>query len=130
MDKKSGATTDRPGLKDALRHARAGDVLVVHTLDWLGRTVRGTLNMVPDLRERGVGIRILADPWTSTPPCQRATWRSWHSSCWRCSERWNGPARPKGHPGDAQILAAGRRLLRLSVIRSRLISSSIRGLSA
>lgn len=41
-DKKSGATTDRAGLKDALRHARAGDVLVVHTLDRLGRTVRDT----------------------------------------------------------------------------------------
>lgn len=36
-DKKSGATTDRAGLQNALRHTRAGDVLVVHTLDRLGR---------------------------------------------------------------------------------------------
>ncbi|WP_248761356.1 recombinase family protein [Pseudarthrobacter sp. SSS035] len=62
VDKKSGATTDRPGLQDALRHARAGDVIVVHTLDRLGRTVRDTLNMVHELRERGVGVRTLADP--------------------------------------------------------------------
>ncbi len=61
-DKKSGATTDRAGLQDALRHARAGDVLVVHTLDRLGRTVRDTLNLVHDLKERGVGVRTLADP--------------------------------------------------------------------
>jgi DNA invertase Pin-like site-specific DNA recombinase len=35
---------------------------VVHTLDRLGRTVRDTLNLVHELKERGVGIRTLADP--------------------------------------------------------------------
>ncbi|PTR38982.1 resolvase-like protein [Rhodococcus sp. OK611] len=34
----------------------------MHTLDRLGRTVRDTLNLIHDLRERGVGIRNLADP--------------------------------------------------------------------
>ena len=62
IDKKSGSTTNRPGLQKALEHAREGDVLVVHTLDRLGRTVRDTLNMIHDLRERGVGVRTLADP--------------------------------------------------------------------
>jgi len=38
LDKKSGATTDRPGLRAALAYARGGDVVVVHTLDRLGRT--------------------------------------------------------------------------------------------
>ena len=33
VDKKSGATTDRPGLKALLDYARPGDVIVVHTLD-------------------------------------------------------------------------------------------------
>jgi DNA invertase Pin-like site-specific DNA recombinase len=61
-DKKSGATRDRAGLQDALRHVRAGDVIVVHTLDRLGRTVRDTLNLVHELKERGVGVRTLADP--------------------------------------------------------------------
>jgi len=59
---KSGATTDRPGLKAALACARDGDVIVVHTLDRLGRTVRDTLNLIHELAERGVGIRNLADP--------------------------------------------------------------------
>ena len=62
VDKKSGATTDRPGLRAALAYARGGDVLVVHTLDRLGRTVRDTLNLIHDLAERGVGVRNLADP--------------------------------------------------------------------
>lgn len=62
IDKKSGSTTNRPGLHKALEHARDGDVIVVHTLDRLGRTVRDTLNLIHDLRERGVGVRTLADP--------------------------------------------------------------------
>jgi len=44
-----------------LRYARSGDVIVVHTLDRIGRTVRDTLNMIHELAERGVGIRNLAD---------------------------------------------------------------------
>ncbi len=62
VDKKSGATTKRPGLTAALDYARDGDVIVVHTLDRLGRTVRDTLNMIYELKERGVGVRNLADP--------------------------------------------------------------------
>ena len=63
LDKKSGATTtDRPGLTAVLAYARDGDVIVVHTLDRLGRTVRDTLNLIHDLAERGVGVRNLADP--------------------------------------------------------------------
>jgi DNA invertase Pin-like site-specific DNA recombinase len=62
LDKKSGATTDRPGLRALRGYARAGDVIVVHTLDRLGRTVRDTLNLIHELRERGVGVRNLADP--------------------------------------------------------------------
>ena len=71
LDKKSGTTTDRPGLKAALAHARGGDLIVVHTLDRLGRTVRNTLNLIHDLAERGVGIRNLADPIKvdSSDPC-------------------------------------------------------------
>jgi len=37
-------------------------VIVVHTLDRLGRTVRDTLNLIHDLSARGVGVRNLADP--------------------------------------------------------------------
>ena len=62
VDKKSGATTNRPGLRKVLAYAREGDVIVVYTLDRLGRTVRDTLNLIHELAERGVGIRNLADP--------------------------------------------------------------------
>ena len=62
LDNKSGATVDWPGLQAALAYARNGDVIVVHTLDRLGRTVRDTLNLIRELTERGVGVRNLADP--------------------------------------------------------------------
>lgn len=64
LDKKSGAgaAATRPGLQAALGYARTGDVIVVHTLDRLGRTVRDTLNLIHELAERGVGVRNLADP--------------------------------------------------------------------
>ncbi len=62
LDNKSGATVDRPGLRAVLEFARRGDVIVVHTLDRLGRTVRDTLNLIQELTERGVGVRNLADP--------------------------------------------------------------------
>jgi DNA invertase Pin-like site-specific DNA recombinase len=62
VDKKTGATVDRPGLADLLTYARAGDAIVVHTLDRLGRNLREVLNLVHDLSEKDIGVRSLADP--------------------------------------------------------------------
>ena len=56
VDKKSGATTNRPGLQAVIEYARDGDVIVVHTLDRLGRTVRDTLNLIHDLAALAQGI--------------------------------------------------------------------------
>lgn len=61
-DKRTGATVDREGLAALLTYAHAGDTIVVHTLDRLGRNLREVLNLVHDLAERGVGVRSLADP--------------------------------------------------------------------
>lgn len=69
LDKNSGATTDRPGLRTLLDYARSGDVIVVHTLDRLGRTVRDTLNLIHDLAERGVGSAT----WPTRSGSTRAT---------------------------------------------------------
>jgi DNA invertase Pin-like site-specific DNA recombinase len=62
VDKKTGATAEREGLKAMLAYARPGDVIVVHTLDRLGRNIRDVLNLIHDLAERGIGVRSLADP--------------------------------------------------------------------
>ena len=61
-DKRTGANSERDGLLALLSYARAGDTIVVHTLDRLGRNLRDVLNIVHDLAERGIGVRTLADP--------------------------------------------------------------------
>jgi len=62
VDKKSGATVDRPGLAGLLAYARPGDTVVVHTLDRLGRNLREVLNLVHDLNDKQIDVRSLADP--------------------------------------------------------------------
>lgn len=62
VDKKTGATTDREGLQKMLAYARPGDMIVVYTLDRIGRNLREVLNLVHDLAARGVGVRSIADP--------------------------------------------------------------------
>lgn len=62
VDKRTGSTIERDGLKALLKFARPGDTIVVYTLDRLGRNLREVLNLVHDLNERGVGVRSLADP--------------------------------------------------------------------
>lgn len=64
LDKKTGATVDRPGLSALLHYARPGDTIVTYTLDRLGRNLREVLNLVYDLNEKKIGVRTLADPIT------------------------------------------------------------------
>ncbi|CNI05096.1 recombinase family protein [Yersinia ruckeri] len=60
-DKISGKSTDRPGLKKAMRQLSTGDSLVVWKLDRLGRSVRHLITLVEDLKSRGVHFRSLTD---------------------------------------------------------------------
>ena len=48
-DKVSGSRMDRPGLKEAMSHLRAGDSWVVWKLDRLGRGVKGLVDLVAEL---------------------------------------------------------------------------------
>lgn len=61
-DRRTGAHTQREGLQSLLAYAREGDTIVCYTLDRLGRSLRDTLNVVADLRERGIGLKTIADP--------------------------------------------------------------------
>jgi DNA invertase Pin-like site-specific DNA recombinase len=58
-DTASGKRDDRPGLDACLKALRAGDTLVVWKLDRLGRNLRHLVNVVHDLTERSVGLRVL-----------------------------------------------------------------------
>src|SRR3954454_15571878 len=57
----SGRTFDRPGLKALLDYARAGDALMVVRLDRLGRSLRELLEIVEQLKERGVALVSLEE---------------------------------------------------------------------
>ena len=58
-DVASGAAKDRPGLARALDQARSGDTLVVWKLDRIGRSLPHIVQLVSDLKERGVGFKAL-----------------------------------------------------------------------
>ena len=60
-DVMSGARDDRPGFAECLQYLREGDTLIVWRLDRLGRNMRGILNTLHDLMERGVTVRSLHD---------------------------------------------------------------------
>ena len=66
-DHASGAKMARPGLDQALSHLREGDVLVIWKLDRLGRTIRGLIEFVGELRNRRIGFKSLTEGFdTST----------------------------------------------------------------
>jgi DNA invertase Pin-like site-specific DNA recombinase len=60
-DKVCGAKSARPGLDQCLRELKPGDTLVVWRIDRLGRSVRHLIDVVEDLRQRGVGFKSLCD---------------------------------------------------------------------
>jgi len=57
-EKLSGANTDRPQLQAMLDYVREGDVILVHSIDRLARSLADLLKLVEDLTKRGVHIRF------------------------------------------------------------------------
>lgn len=58
-DHASGQRDDRPGLESCLKALRKGDTLVVWKLDRLGRNLTHLVNMIDDLNNRGVALKVL-----------------------------------------------------------------------
>ena len=67
-DKLSGKTADRPELAACLDYLRAGDTLVVPSLDRLSRSLQDLITIVAGLRRRGVGFRSLHEALDTTTP--------------------------------------------------------------
>jgi DNA invertase Pin-like site-specific DNA recombinase len=65
-DQLSGASRERPGLSQALETLRKGDTLVVWKLDRLGRSLPHLVELVSELKERGVGFRSLQENLDTT----------------------------------------------------------------
>lgn len=67
-DKKSGKNVEREELAACLDYMRAGDTLVVASLDRLGRSLQDLIAIVADLRRRGIGFRALHEALDTTTP--------------------------------------------------------------
>jgi DNA invertase Pin-like site-specific DNA recombinase len=65
-DKASGKDTHRPQLKAALKHLRKGDVLVVHSMDRLARSLPDLRAIVTELTGRGVAVEFVKESLTFT----------------------------------------------------------------
>jgi site-specific DNA recombinase len=72
-DERSGATTDRPGLQQALAAAAVGeyDILLVYRVDRLARSLRSLVAILDDLDLVGVGLRSASEPVDTTSPVGR-----------------------------------------------------------
>ncbi|WON75500.1 recombinase family protein [Nitrosospira sp. Is2] len=65
-DKASGKDTNRPQLQAALNHLRAGDTLVVHSMDRLARNVEDMLRLVREMKDRGVSVEFIKENMSFT----------------------------------------------------------------
>lgn len=64
----SGSKAERKGLNDALQYLRKGDNLVVWKLDRLGRSLKDLIEIINNLKKRGIGfISLQENIDTSTP---------------------------------------------------------------
>ena len=62
IDKQFGKDTNRPGLQTLLYNLRGGDTLYIHSLDRLGRNKNDIKQLLCELKDKGVTIRILDLP--------------------------------------------------------------------
>ncbi|MFG1709882.1 recombinase family protein [Nonomuraea sp. M3C6] len=67
-DKKSGKNALRPELKACHAFLDPGDTLIVPSLDRYGRSLQDLINMVAELRERGIGFTSLHENLDTTTP--------------------------------------------------------------
>jgi len=71
-EKRSGVDSNRPALKDALRFARKGDTFVITKIDRLARSATDLLNIVNELKAKGVELRVLDQSIDTSSPAGRA----------------------------------------------------------
>lgn len=67
-DHSSGMKDDRHGLNEALNYLKSGDCLVVWKLDRLGRSLPHLLEIVSNLKQKGISFKSLTENIDTTTP--------------------------------------------------------------
>ena len=62
----SGAKAERPGLKQALEYARAGDTLVIWRLVRLSRSLKDLITVVADLQSKDINLKSVRESIDTT----------------------------------------------------------------
>lgn len=66
IDKASGAKSERLGLSACMKELKTDDTLVIWRLDRLGRSLKHLIEIVEELKGRGVGFRSINDDGIDT----------------------------------------------------------------
>ena len=90
-DLASGRKDHRPWLEACLKALQPGNTFVVWKLDRLGRDLKHLVSRVEALRERGVGLRVLAGAGAESAPSRG--WRRHGRGAARAvaRARWTAP---------------------------------------
>jgi len=59
----SGKNTERPELQRMLSELKEDDVVIVHEISHLSRSVKDLLTIVEDIQERGASFKSLNESW-------------------------------------------------------------------
>jgi DNA invertase Pin-like site-specific DNA recombinase len=74
-DTATGANVKRPELTKCLKALNKGDTLAVWKLDRLGRSLHDLINLLDELKSRGVAFQSVTEAIDTTTPTGRAMWQ-------------------------------------------------------
>ena len=124
----SGARDRRPALDRLIRDARRGrvDVIVIWSLDRLGRSLRHLVELLEEMRSLGISLVSLREGLDLSTPAGRLQWQIIAA----ISEFERERLRERVKAGLARVRAGGRPLGRPRLEVSEEALDSVRGLSA
>jgi DNA invertase Pin-like site-specific DNA recombinase len=65
-EKISGKNTDRPQLQKMLDELQEGDIVIVHEISRLSRSVKDLLEIVERIKEKGASLKSINEAWLDT----------------------------------------------------------------
>jgi len=66
-DKMSGKDTERPALQEMLAYVREGDIIIVHSMDRLARSLRDLMNIMEVFENKGISVEFVKERMTFKP---------------------------------------------------------------